>query len=125
MEDLEIDLVTAASGRAAEEEVFAERIRLRKVPVNNRDPHHATNRELLTYAARALGPAARLHRARPYDLAMAWHTVPAGAVAFALKALKGLCYLVRVGGADIPGFERRYRFLYPLLSPVLRLTWSG
>ena len=65
--DLEVDLVTSAAGRRAEEERFAERIRIRKVPVGTRDLHHAANRELLGYAGRALVAAFRLHRARPYD----------------------------------------------------------
>jgi len=30
---------------------------------------------------------------------------------------------VRVSGPDIPGFERRYRAIYPLLSPLVRVIW--
>jgi glycosyltransferase involved in cell wall biosynthesis len=123
--DLEVDLVTSAAGRRAEEERFAERIRIRKVPVGTRDLHHAANRELLGYAGRALVAAFRLHRARPYDLALAWSAVPAGAVALALRRATGLRYVVRVCGPDIPGWETRYGPLYPLLTPVIRGTWRG
>jgi glycosyltransferase involved in cell wall biosynthesis len=34
-----------------------------------------------------------------------------------------LKYFVRVSGPDIPGFEHRYRFLYPVLSPIIRKIW--
>lgn len=124
-QDLEIDLVTSALGRRSEQDRFAERIRIFKVPVHSKNIHHSSNRELLTYSARALPLALRLHRAQPYDLCFAWSAVPAGGVALALRRLTGLRYLVRVCGPDIPGFERRYGLLYPILSPVIRATWRG
>jgi phosphatidylinositol alpha-1,6-mannosyltransferase len=123
--ELEIDLVTSALGRRSERERFAERIRVFKVPVNSQNIHHSSNRELLTYAARALPAALRLQRTRSYDLCFAWSAVPAGGVALALRRMTGLPYLVRVCGPDIPGFERRYGLLYPILSPSIRAIWRG
>jgi phosphatidyl-myo-inositol dimannoside synthase len=32
---------------------------------------------------------------------------------------------VRVSGPDIPGHEKRYKLLYPFLSPFIRLIWRG
>ncbi len=120
-----IDLVTSALGRAVEYEQFAEQVRIYKVPVRNRNLHHSSNRELLTYAARALPMALRLQRTHPYDAVFAWSAVPAGGVALALRRLSGLPYLVRVCGPDIPGFERRYGPLYPVLTPVIKAIWYG
>ncbi|HSH81499.1 MAG TPA: glycosyltransferase family 4 protein [Herpetosiphonaceae bacterium] len=123
--DIEIDLITSALGKRKERELFADRINVLKVPVNNRNIHHSSNRELLTYAARALPAALKLHRTRPYDFCFAWSAVPAGGVALALRGLARLPYLVRVCGPDIPGFERRYGALYPILSPAIRAIWHG
>ena len=122
---LEIDLITSARGTQREEEKFAEHIRIFKVPVHNRNIHHAASRELLAYAARALPCALRHHRTHAYDFCFAWSAVPAGMVALALCRLTGLSYLVRVCGPDIPGFERRYRAIYPLLSPLVRVIWRS
>ena len=36
-----------------------------------------------------------------------------------------LRYLVRVCGPDIPGFERRYRAIYAVLCPLIRVIWRG
>jgi glycosyltransferase involved in cell wall biosynthesis len=123
--ELEIDLITSALGGRPEEERFAERVRILKVPVNNRNIHHSSNRELATYGLRALPLAIKLHRARPYDLCFAWSAVPAGGVACALRRLVGLHYIVRVSGPDIPGFEERYAWLYPILKPFVRAIWRG
>ena len=123
--DLEIDLITSAMGVQFDQEQFADRITLFKVPVNNRNLHHSSNRELLTYAARALSFALKRHRSKPYDFCFAWSAVPAGGVALALRRLGGLRYLVRVCGPDIPGFEQRYGPLYPILKPTIKAVWHG
>lgn len=121
--NLKIDLITSALGKKFEHEAFSERIHIYKVPVNNRNIHHSSNRELLTYAFRALRLGLGMNRARRYDFCFAWSAVPAGGVALALRSLQGLHYLVRVCGPDIPGFERRYGLLYPLLTPIIRAIW--
>lgn len=125
VQNLEIDVITSSLGQQSEQARFAERIRLFKVPVNNRNIHHSSNRELLAYAVRALPTALKLHRVRPYDFCFAWSAVPAGGVALALRQLTGLRYSVRVCGPDIPGFERRYGMLYPILTPVIRAIWRS
>ena len=122
---LEIDLVTSALGRHYEEEYFSEHIRLLKVPVNNQNIHHSSNRELLTYAVRGLALARNLQQRQPYQVCLAWAGVPAGGIALALRRLNGLRYLLRVSGPDIPGFEQRYGPLYPVLTPVIRAVWRG
>jgi phosphatidyl-myo-inositol dimannoside synthase len=121
--ELEIDLITSALGGRQEVEQFAEHIRIIKVPVWNRNIHHSTSRELLMYAVQALSQSIKHHRARPYDFCFAWSTVPAGGVALALYRLVTLPYAVWVSGPDIPGFERRYRVVYPFLSPIIRRVW--
>jgi phosphatidylinositol alpha-1,6-mannosyltransferase len=121
--DIEIDLVTSALGRTPEQEQFAPRIRVFKVPVRNKNIHHSSNRELVEYSIRGLQRALRLYRQRTYDICFAWSAVPAGAIALALRRLVGLRYIVRVCGPDIPGFERRYQNIHRFLSPLVRRTW--
>src|SRR5262245_42506317 len=122
VQGLEIDLVTSALGKRSEKEVFAERITIHKVPVNNKNIHHSSNRELSAYAVRGFFQALKLHRKRNYNLCFAWSVVPAGAVALLLQKLTGLRYLVRVCGPDIPGFEPRYQVISSVLSPLIRMT---
>ncbi len=122
---IEIDLVTSAIGRHYEEEQFSKNIHLFKVPVNNRNIHHSSNRELSTYAMLGLTKAWKLHKQKSYHVCLAWAGVPAGGVALALHGVCGLHYLLRVSGPDIPGFEQRYSPLYPVLTPLIRAVWRG
>jgi glycosyltransferase involved in cell wall biosynthesis len=123
--DIWVDLVTSALGSHGETVEFAPRIRLCKTPVRNRNIHHSSNRELAAYAFGGLSTALRLHRNAPYDVCLAWSAVPAGGVAAAMRRLTELPYVVRVSGPDIPGFEARYRALYPVLTPLIKSTWRG
>ena len=107
-EGLNIDLITSSASSRSEEVRPSDTIRIIRLAIASGNLHHATNRELMTYGARALWRALRLHRARPYDLCLAWSALPAGVVALGLRRLTGLRYIVRVCGPDIPGFEQRY-----------------
>ena len=119
----EIDLVTSTAEDRLIEGRLGDQIKFYRLPINVQNPHHATNPELIRYATQAFRYTARRHRSNPYDLCFAWSGVPAGGVAYLLNRLYGLPYLVRVCGPDIPGFERRYAGLYPLLTPFIRSIW--
>ena len=125
LSSLEIDLVTSALGKSFEEESFAEKIRIYKVPVRNRNIHHSSNRELAEYFVRGWQLATRLHKREKYNFCFAWSTVPAGAIALALRRTMGLRYIVRVCGPDIPGFETRYQSIHFFLAHLIRRIWRA
>lgn len=122
--DVWVDLVTSSRTKKAEErEQFAERIWIYKVPVDNQNIHHSSNRELIRYFLRGYRLSRRLARYAAYDVGFAYSAVPAGAIGLGLRAQMGLPYLVFLQGPDIPGYEARYRNLYPFLKPMLQLIW--
>ena len=125
-EEISIDLVTSSRSRSTyEKEQFAERISIHKVPVNNRNIHHASNRELIAYTLRATRYGFKLAAAHRYDLSFAFSGVPAGFLSYLFYRRYKLPYVVSLEGADIPGFEPRYNYLYPLLKPILRRVWRN
>jgi len=119
-----IDLITASSEKRKEIVQFSERIRIIKLPLGNKNIHHASNLELITYTLKASWAAFGYHRREKYDMGFAWSTVPAGFVAFLLNLFFRLPFIVRVGGPDIPGFEERYKTIYKLISPIIRWIWK-
>ncbi|MCW5798883.1 MAG: glycosyltransferase family 4 protein [Nitrospira sp.] len=122
--DVTVDLVTSSRTRARyETEAFADRITIYKVPVDNRNIHHATNRELLRYSWRGLRLARKLASEHPYDVSFAFAGVPAGAISYLLRLTHGLPYVLSLQGPDVPGFEARYNYLYPVLTPFITRIW--
>lgn len=122
--DVTVDLVTSSRTKARyETEQFADRITIYKVPVDNRNIHHATNRELLRYSWRGLWLARRLATEHRYDASFAFAGVPAGAISYLLSLTHGLPYVLSLQGPDVPGFEARYNYLYPVLTPLIARVW--
>ena len=123
-QDVTVDLVTSSRSRTAHEtERFADRITIYKVPVDNRNIHHASNLELLRYSWRGLRMALRLVKQHRYDVSVAFAGVPAGAISCLLHLIHGLPYVLSLQGPDVPGFERRYNYLYPVLTPLIKKIW--
>ena len=124
--DIEIDLITSSRTRFLyEHEQFSERINIFKVPVGNKNIHHSTLWELLLYLLRSIPLTWRLGRSRKYDLTFVFSTLPAGLNALFFKLLNRTPYIVSLQGPDIPGFEIRYKYIYPFLAPAIRLCWVG
>jgi phosphatidylinositol alpha-1,6-mannosyltransferase len=98
---------------------------LTRLPLKQRCIHHASVFDLVRFAASSLRYLAFHPRRASFDITLAWCTVPAGVVAFLLYKVYGLPYIIRVSGPDIPGFERRYRFIYPFLRPILKAVWRS
>ncbi|MEX5218171.1 MAG: glycosyltransferase family 4 protein [Nitrospiraceae bacterium] len=122
--DIAVDLVTSSRSRCAyEREPFSDRIVLHRVPVDNRNIHHSTNRELIRYSARGIRLAYGLAKEHRYDLSFAFAGVPAGALSYALNLTHRLPYVLSLQGPDVPGFEERYQRLYPVLTPLIRRIW--
>jgi len=124
-EDIQIDLITSEIGSQKTVEQFAPNIRIFKYPVNNKDIHHSSNKELMSYAWQSFWAGWKMIRKEKYDLCMLWSTLPGGLGVWALKKLTGIPYIVRVTGPDIPGFETRYEGVYKLVSPVIRRAWRN
>jgi len=124
--DLIIDLVTSSRTKKEYEiEKFSQRITIYKVPVNNRDIHHARISELIRYLGRSIQSSIRLLKKKKYDLSIAYSGLPAGYTSYYLKKKYNLPYLVLLRGSDIPGWDRRYRLLYPFLKPFVTRIWRG
>jgi glycosyltransferase involved in cell wall biosynthesis len=124
-EDVHIDLITSSRTKDKyESEQFAERIFIHKVPVNNQNIHHSTNIELMRYLLRGLSLSRRLQEKSGYDLSFSFASVPAGIISYLLKLRYRLPYIVSLQGPDVPGFEARYSYLYPILKPIVRQVWS-
>lgn len=122
--NLKIDLITSSFSKTTETESFSDKIKIFKLPVGKKNIHHASNLELIKYAIKATIKSFNLNKQKKYDFVFVWSTVPAGLPAFLLKLLKKTPYIIRVGGPDIPGFEKRYTLIYKIISPFIKLIWK-
>ena len=75
--------------------------------------------EMFTYIAAAIPFSLRLVRKNRYDINHTHFLFPDGVVAWILKKLTGLPYILTVHGSDVPGFNPdRFIRLHKVLSPL-------
>ena len=96
------------------------------IRVNSRRRYadHCSFPEMLDFLLKACRITEQLQAEDPFDLCLAFYGIPAGPAARRLKKRYGLPYVVRIGGGDIPGFQDRFRVLYHLFAPVVRIVWK-
>lgn len=125
---LAVDLVTSTPMNSKFESYhIGEDARVFRVPIDNKNPHYQSERELLNYIYHAFGFIRTLYRGTgpTYDLCHAWSGLPAGALALLLKWKRQLPYIVGLRGSDVPGYDVRYKYLYPFLKIPLNAIWRS
>jgi glycosyltransferase involved in cell wall biosynthesis len=77
--------------------------------------------EMATYVLSGTVKAAMLASRRRYDLCNAHFIFPTGPIAYAVRRLAGLPYVLTARGSDVPGHNpNRFRFDHQLLRPIWR-----
>jgi len=125
---VDVDLITSTPlMNEYQVEELSPRSHIYRIPINNQNPHYQSERELINYIYRGFFFARTLYRGSEpqYDLCHAWSGLPAGALALLLKWKRTLPYVLGLRGSDVPGYDVRYKWLYPFLKPPLQLIWEG
>jgi glycosyltransferase involved in cell wall biosynthesis len=98
--------------------------RVIRIPALRKYKDYSSMFELVTFGISALIYCIFFSFRHRVDFVFAFFAVPAGWVAWILKALRGIPYGVYFGGSDIPGANpSRYSYVYPLLTPLLKAIW--
>jgi glycosyltransferase involved in cell wall biosynthesis len=115
-----VDMVTMGFRGIPNEEVM-DGIRVYRVPSVRARREVCHTHEMATYVLSGTLKAAQLASRNHYDLANAHFILPTGPIAYAVKRLRGLPYILTARGSDVPGHNpNRFRFDHQLLRPVWR-----
>ena len=121
---IRIDLVTSGTSPRIELVDLAPRIRIHRLPVAKRDLHYWRPGELSGWTWRALPYARQLIRRRRCDVSHCWASWPSGVIGWHLR--RQLPYIISLRGSDVPGYNRRLKWLDPIVfRPVVRRVWRG
>ncbi len=119
------EVVVLTSGfRGLPEREQSDGVTIQRVPVIRRRADRCTPIEMLTFIASATIAAVHLARRWRPDVSIAFFGIPSGPVAYVLKALYGVPYIVSLRGGDVPGFQPYDLALYHrLMGPAIRFLW--
>lgn len=116
----EVDVVTMGFRGVPGEETM-DGIRVYRVPSVRARREVCHTHEMATYVASGTLKAASLAGRNRYDVCNAHFIFPTGPIAYALRRLRGLPYVLTARGSDVPGHNpNRFRFDHQLLRPVWR-----
>ncbi|MFN8637667.1 MAG: glycosyltransferase family 4 protein [Chloroflexota bacterium] len=116
----EVDVVTMGFRGIPSEETM-DGIRVYRVPSIRARREVCHTHEMGTYVLSGLAKAAQLAGQKQYDIANAHFIVPTGPIAYAIRRLRGLPYVLTARGSDVPGHNpNRFRFDHQLLRPIWR-----
>ena len=116
----QVDMVTMGFRGIPNEEVM-DGIRVYRVPSVRARREVCHTHEMATYVLSGTLKAAQLAARNRYDLANAHFIFPTGPIAYAIRRMRGLPYILTARGSDVPGHNpNRFRFDHQLLRPVWR-----
>lgn len=126
--DLEVHLITSSITAHLEHERVGGKVYVHRLPIG-KDPkrlHHQSIKDLVLYSVKAWWFGRKLLREQaPFDVTLAFFGVPSGFIAWLFRQSFSIPYVVALRGSDVPGYSRKFTWLYPLLRPVIRLIWRG
>lgn len=125
-EAVEVHLVTSGIGQQFEETKIGNNVFVHRLPIgkNPNNLHHQSLLDLVTYSVKAWWFGRRLIKKEHFNVTLAFFGVPCGFLALLLKWEYSVPYAVALRGSDVPGYSRKYTWLYPILSPLIGWIWK-
>lgn len=80
--------------------------------------------EMFSYLVSAFMKANQLAKKGKYDICHVFFGIPSGPIGWWLKKRYAIPYVIRMGGGDIPGAQKRYAFVYKVIGMPLRRIWK-
>ena len=121
--DLVVDLVTSSPSSTFETEKIGDAVTIYKLPINKKNIHYWTQREIITYSLRANKFIKNLMDGSNYDMCHAFFGIPCGAIAYRFR--NKMPYIVSLRGSDVPGFNKRFGLQYVFLTPIIKKVWRN
>lgn len=120
----EVDIITADIN--GKESSFSEgNIKVYKVKCKRAYTDHSSFYEMFTFLIGALHKVKEICKVDSYDIVQVFFGIPSGPIGYYIKRKYKIPYIIRVGGGDIPGTQKRFNFIYKIISPFLKVIWKN
>lgn len=120
----EVTVVTAQYEDLPKTEITADNVWIHRVKCKRTNKEKSNFYEMFTFLSNAWKFADKLCAENQFDKCLVFFGIPNGPIALHLKYKYNLPYIVRFGGGDIPGAQKRFKYIYMVLSPIIRRIWK-
>lgn len=81
--------------------------------------------EMASYLFKVMSMIGALERKENFDVCQVFFGIPSGPIGYWLKKKYHVPYVIRLGGGDIPGFQRRFKWIYKFIAPFIKVLWKN
>ncbi len=81
--------------------------------------------EMAGYLAKTMKIIGKLESDKKFDVCQVFFGIPSGPIGYWLKKKYHVPYIIRFGGGDIPGFQKRFKWVYKFISPAIKVLWRN
>lgn len=81
--------------------------------------------EMAEYLAKTMKIIGKLEKEEMFDVCQVFFGIPSGPIGYWLKKKYRVPYIIRFGGGDIPGFQKRFKWVYKFISPIIKILWRN
>lgn len=120
----QVTIITSAFGKLPQE-VVRHNIHIIRVKALRKKEDKSTFAEMLSYLFSAWYHVRKLIKKERFDVCQVFFGIPSGPIGLYLKIKCHIPYVIRFGGGDIPGAQKRFAFIYKVLSPAIRMIWGN
>ncbi len=108
-----------------EELSFEGKVTIHRVKSKRACVDHSSFSEMLDFLIKAKPVVKKLEKEIHYDICQVFFGIPSGPLGLYLKKRYDLSYVIRFGGGDIPGAQKRFALIYTGLTPVIKSIWKN
>lgn len=117
------DLISSSTDKFKQEKTSIGQIYYLNIGKKNKNQHFQNVKDLLTFSIKCFLFARKLIKKNHYDLILAWAGVPSGFIAWLLKKLYHIPYVVLLRGPDVPFHEAKWKIpdklFFRFVSPFI------
>ncbi|EOS20476.1 hypothetical protein C804_06321 [Lachnospiraceae bacterium A4] len=121
----QVAIITARFKNCPEKETTSDGVLIYRVKCRRANREKSSLPEMFSYLLSAWKAAVQIAENGRYDTCLVFFGIPSGPIALHLKFKYHMPYIVRFGGGDIPGAQKRFRLVYTILSPFIRNIWKN
>lgn len=121
LNDEKISIHVITSSKSSYSESKDGNLTIERLDVNKKEDHVWRFIEVFIFIMKASYRVRKLTKEKDFDLIHAWTGFPCGVTA----RLTNEPYIVTLRGGDVPGFDERFSFAYPFITPLIRNIWQN
>lgn len=86
---------------------------------------HCSFTEMFDYLLKAFAQINSIVKSERYNVCQVFFAIPSGPIGYYLKKRYDIPYVIRFGGGDIPGAQKRFKYIYKILTPFIKVIWRN